>query len=235
MMSHLVALHAVGLDADQWQFCASLGDAQKVTFPGHGSEPMSPLISLPALADSVASAIPAGSTVVGLSLGGMVAQHLALRHPSQVESMVLICTKPAANSELMLERERSTRNLGMDALLDGTLTRWFTTNALGIDGHPGISYARDRIRGDDPSHIASYWRAMAEHDLRGALHRIAQPVTVVLGRDDMSMDVPAGESFAGAFPDGRLDVRPGPHLLCLERPDQTDEAIASHLDWVGDR
>ncbi len=62
---------------------------------------------------------------------------------------------------------------------------------------------------------------------------VERPVTVVVGRHDVTSTLEAGAEFAGLFPVGRLDVRDGPHLLSLERPDETESAIFDHLAWIG--
>lgn len=228
----LVLLHAIGLDAGQWQFCAGLPGALAIDLPGHGARPRDEKITLGGLADMVAAAIPPGCDVVGLSLGGMVAQHLALRHPGLARSLVLICTRPAADPREMRRRAVATERDGMEGVLEQTLQRWFTADALAALQHPGVAYAAERLLADDPEVIASYWQAMASHDLRRDLRRIDQPVTIVVGRQDPGYSKESAEEFRRLIPGSRLDEQDGPHLLCLERPAGTVQAIQSHLRWL---
>lgn len=243
-----VLLHAIGLDAGQWAWCAALGGAWAVTLPGHGHEPMlsGETFSLDAVADAVADRIahrpgvgPTPVDLVGLSLGGMVAQHLALRHPALVRSLVLVCTKPVADPHAMLARAEATERLGMGPLVEETLRRWFTSAAVDQLSHPGVTYARDRLVADDPAVIAAYWRAMADHDVRSELRRLRHPVTVVSGRHDVTTNPQADAEFAAGFACGRQDVCDGPHLLSLEAPSEMVAAVERHLVWVdglaGDR
>lgn len=196
-------------------------------------------LTLDAVADVVADRIAcrpgaalAPVDLVGLSLGGMVAQHLALRHPELVRSLVLVCTKAAADPDAMLARADATERLGMGPLVEETLQRWFTPVALGQRDHPGVAYARARLAADDPGAVAAYWRAMAGHDLRADLGRIGQPVTVVSGRHDVTTTAEADAAFAACFARGRLEVCEGPHLLSLEAPAETTAAVVRHLQWV---
>lgn len=239
--SALVLLHAIGLDAGQWAWCRGLAAAGAVTLPGHGGEPLpvpAETLTLDLVADTVADGIArrSGGSVavdlVGLSLGGMVAQRIALRHPTLVRSLVLMCTKPAVEPHAMAARAEATERRGIAALADETLARWFTPDALARPGHPGVAYARARLTRDDPAVVSAYWRAMAGHDLRTELGRVTQPVTVVAARHDVTSDLRSDAAFAALFPSGRLHTCDGPHLLCLEAPDAAEAAVADHLAWV---
>ena len=231
-MPPLVLLHAIGLDSLQWQFCNGLSDVLAIDLPGHGQQVGECVESLESVADWVAATIPAGCDVVGLSMGGMVAQHLAIRHPGYVRSFVLICTKPSTDSQEMLKRGLAIENSGIDSVVDSTLQRWFTPQALVQRDHPGVSYVRNRMLADSPATVASYWRAMSYHDVRESLRQVREPVTIVMGRQDGSFSTESAEVFRKLISGSRLDIRDGPHLLCLEEPDETVGAIRSHLDWI---
>ena len=173
--------------------------------------------------------------MVGCSLGGAVAQHLAIRHPDLVESLVLVSTKPFYNRGEMLRRAWVTTRLGLDEQVEGTLTRWFTADALGVRAHPGVAYARNALRQGTPRQVAAYWCAMSDHDVRETLPSVDQPTTVLIGTEDATMSVNAARQFADLFPRGRVETCPGPHLLPLEQPMHVSKSIASHLAWVRDR
>ena len=244
MTAPLVLLHAIGLDRGQWPGLASPqpgGPAVDqpgvlaLDLPGHGGQPAGPAITLGGVADTVAASIPPGSDVVGLSLGGMVAQHLALRHPGQVRSLVLVCTRPYASPAEMNQRAAATEQAGMPGVLDETLRRWFTADALAGPDHPGVRYAARRLLADDAAVIAAYWRAMAHHDLRRDLRRITQPVTIVVGRQDVTSSAESAAEFHRLIPGSQLVTCEGPHLISLERPAGLARAIHDHLGWAAER
>lgn len=232
-----VLLHAIGLDRHQWDWCRGWSDVVAMDLPGHGAAPpLATEVTMAAVADHVAGQLSTLATgpvdLVGLSLGGMVAQHVLVRHRQLVRSAVLVCTKEAADPGDMVRRAEQTVAQGMAATAPSTLRRWFTDAALGQVDHPGVVYARQRWCDDDPTVVASYWRAMAGHDLRGALGAVQVPVTVVHGSQDVTSSIERARKFADLFPRSQLAVVDGPHLLCLEQPDALVRRVADHRAWV---
>jgi pimeloyl-ACP methyl ester carboxylesterase len=170
--------------------------------------------------------------VVGVSMGGMVAQHLALVRPNSVHSLILICTSPRANRVVMEERARAVEQGGMAAVVEPTLQRWFSRAALVDPAHEGVAYAREQLLRTDPVTFAEAWRAIGEHDVVDRLREITSPVTVVAGASDASVSPQALPLFRAGLPRARLEMLDGPHMLPLERPDAVRDAIQRHLRWV---
>lgn len=225
-------LHPVGLDRHVWDGIAAPGDLT-LDFPGFGGTPPLPEslpgpLSLPALADHVAAALPGPVDVVGLSLGSMVSQHLALRHPELVRSLVLCAGGPHSNPDAARQRAQQARTGGMAGALPSTLTRWFTTEALHALHHPGVVYVRDRLLADDAETFARYWEAMGPHRVTESLGGIAVPVTVVAAAGDRSVPVATMALLADGITGAELRVVDGPHLLPLERPAEFRAILADH-------
>jgi pimeloyl-ACP methyl ester carboxylesterase len=221
-------LHPVGLDAQVWSGIAGDDDVA-LDFPGFGSAPsLAEPLSLAALADHVAGTMTGPATVVGMSLGSMVAQHLAIRHPDRVRSLVLCAGAAQSNAAAAKQRAELARTGGMAGILPSTLERWFTSDALLALHHDGVAYVRDRLLRDDPETFAAYWEAMALHHTTAELGGVAVPVTVVAAADDRSVPVAAMQRLADAVPGAVLRVIDGPHLVPLERPDEFRAVLAEH-------
>jgi pimeloyl-ACP methyl ester carboxylesterase len=184
------------------------------------------------MADDVVANVNGLLDVVGLSLGGMVAQHLGLRHPARVRSLLLACTTAHPSPSTMLQRARDVDEVGIHGVLQETLGRWFTVTALRDNSHPGVAYVRRRLLQDNPETFADSWRAMARHDLIYDISRFLVPVTLIAGDQDVSTPVGVLKQLADRIPNSRLEVMSGPHMLPLECPEQFAASIASHLNWV---
>lgn len=230
-MAVTVLLTPVGLDKGCWQWI-HLPESEIVAyeFPGHGTRPWSSeLLSLEALADDVLHAVPDGSELhlVGVSFGGMVAQHVALRHGDRVASMVLACTCAATQREALLARA-DVADAGED--VDITLERWFTSKALASEPElPGVIYARRRLETMSRRAMADSWRTMAGHDVREHRSPTTIPVTCVAGRRDLSTPPGVVEELCGMWQNGRLVTVDEPHMFLLESPDKLSNVLGQHF------
>ncbi len=230
-MTTTVLLHPIGLDARCWRF-VDLPNALALDFPGHGDWPMWQHVGLLSLADYVCGRVEGRFHLVGLSLGGMVAQHVALRHPDRLASLLVACASAAASREVLIGRAQDVERFGLDGVADDYLERWFTPEALAVPDHPGVAYARSTLTATRPDVVAAYWRAMAEHDAVAALGRLAVPTTVVAGARDTSAPVQRMRDLAGRIPGARLIIVDGPHMLPLETPDRLRAAIVEHVEYA---
>jgi 3-oxoadipate enol-lactonase len=234
----LVLLTPIGLDAGCWQWLelpAGL-EVARPEHPGHGSRPRaSAQFDLDQIADEVAAAHPGPLHLVGVSLGGMIAQHLALRHPRRVSSLLLACTGPSGDAARMRARAAETEEKGMEGVLEATLERWFTPEALSREPeHPGVAYARRTLLALDPGSFADGWRAIGTHDVLDRLGEIDAPTTCLAGSADPAAPPERMRSLAEAVPGARLSaVEGGPHMLHLERPDEFSAALRRHLEEAG--
>ena len=227
----LVLLTPIGLDAGCWAWTDLDGEGIiKHVFPGFGGRPRAPEPpTMATLADEVAASYPGELDVVGMSLGGMVGQHLAVRHPDRVRSLVVGCTGAVADPVVMEERAVAAATVGMAAVLDSTLERWFTPPALAQPGHPGVAYARRTLLALDPRSFADGWRAIGGHDIRERLPEIGAPVTCIAGTADTASPVSRTQDVADRVKNSSLVILDGPHMMHLERPAEFSAAVREHL------
>src|SRR5438128_5640823 len=229
--AEILFLHPVGLDRNIWTDVLSPRD-RALDFPGHGTEPPAETVSMTGLVDYVLSQVSDPVTLVGLSLGGAVALQVAIRAPDSVASLVVACSTATSRPHVMFERATAIRQGGMAGVLQSTLERWFTPEALATSGHEGVEYATKRLLADDAKTIARYWEAMAEHNVASALATINVPTTIIAGARDAAGGPGAVEPIARSIPCAVFEVIDGPHMLPLEQPREFRAAVDRHLDRI---
>jgi pimeloyl-ACP methyl ester carboxylesterase len=171
--------------------------------------------------------------VVGASLGGMIAQCLAVAHPERVERLVLCCTTPGGEDAVPMP-EVTTRLFAEAAELDpADALRRFVENALGSTPPAGLVddlFARRVASPPDPEG----WQAQAAAGLtfRGVeLERIAAPTLVLHGTEDNVVDCRNADLLAERIPDARARLLPGTgHMFFWEQPGEAVRLIAEFLE-----
>ena len=166
----LVLLTPIGLDAGCWEGMALAHDSvAKHTFPGFGGrERAREQPTMASLADEVAASYEPPLDLVGVSLGGMVAQHVTIRHQARVRSLMVCCTGANADPATMHARAEAAERDGMAGVLQETLERWFTPGFLSSQPeHSGVAYARRTLLKREvlPEHVAAAVAALTSGDL----------------------------------------------------------------------
>ncbi|SIO89217.1 3-oxoadipate enol-lactonase [Nocardiopsis sp. JB363] len=168
---------------------------------------------------------------VGLSIGGMVGQWLAINAPERIDRLVLLATSPYMGpARNWSDRAALARERGTAALADTVVERWFTPGF--IEEHPSQVHAlRDQIVATPDQGYAGCCEAIGGHDTREELHRVAAPTLVVSGAQDPSTPPEEhGALLAEGIPGARSVVLEGAaHLLSWERADRVNTLITEHL------
>lgn len=185
------------------------------------------------MADEIAGWVREPVHVVGLSMGGMVAQHLAVNHPALVRSLVLACTTDRTPTDILLARADATESAPREDTVDSTVERWFTPEALAATpAPPPIEYARSCLSAIDLHAFAAVWRALAGHDLSGRLATITTPTTCLAAAQDVSTPPDELARMARRMPNARYVEIAGPHMTFLEDPAGFSAAVIEHLNWA---
>ena len=168
----------------------------------------------------------------GLSMGGMIGQHLALKAPQRIDRLVLADTTsrmPAEAQPLWAERIRIAQEQGMAAHVQPTLERWFT--APWRAAHPEVMERIGTLIRNTP--VAGYVgcaQAIARIDVTDRLNGIKAPTLVIVGRDDIGTPPAMSEVIAAAIPGARLEViSDASHLSNIEQADAFNRLL---LDLV---
>jgi 3-oxoadipate enol-lactonase len=236
----VVLLHPIGLDGNSYQFLTDprLDDAVRYDMLWHGGRerPAEPL-SMRSFAEDILANNPGRLDLVGVSMGGSVAQEIALNWPERVRSAVIACSSSGGGGGVVQkERAETTERVGMEGMLPSTLERWFTPEVREQgDDHPGVAYARQRLLSDDAVMFAAAWRALGGADFAAGLAELRVAITVVHAERDASVSRERNEKLAADIPGSRLKIVPGSHMVHLAEPLDFQEAVLEHLEWVDDR
>ena len=174
----------------------------------------------------------ANTHFVGLSMGGMIGQHLALRAPDRVASLVLADTSsryPAGTASIWDERIRLARERGMEALVEGTLERWFTPpfRAARPDVMARIG---GLIRNTSPAGYIGCAHAIPTLDTTDRLGQIACPTLVLVGADDGGTPPAMAREIAQAIPGARLEIiANASHLSNIEQAETFNRLLLDFL------
>jgi pimeloyl-ACP methyl ester carboxylesterase len=196
--------------------------------------------SIAFLADDTATLMDhvgfASAHVIGVSMGGMIAQELVLRHPQKVRSLVLGCTTPGGPKAVRLggnalERAYSTQPLSAEergrALAEAAFTKGY------IEKHPEIIFTMIEARRQrplDPVALSHRMKAAYAHNTYDRLPQIACPTLVITGKDDVLVSWENSKILVERIPGAKLVLlEPAGHVFWMEQPEQSQEAIAAFL------
>lgn len=240
----VLLIHPVGYDLTYWdQQIDALCDSYHVIafdLPGHGRSAGAPqdctfdgIVAAIVRLLGVAGGWPVH--VVGISVGGMIAQTLALTHPALVRSLTLIgtaCSFSEAVRSGMRARASSVRAHGMAAVLASSLERWFTPAT--IARRPDLIERVTRtILADDAAIHAAMWEMIAGFDVEERLVEIDCPTLVLVGDLDPSTPPAAAALLAERIRDARMIVLPKTsHIATLESPAAVNAEMLAFLSAV---
>jgi 3-oxoadipate enol-lactonase len=234
----VVLIHALGLDRRMWREVApALATRWRVLaydLRGHGHAAGAPKpFTLERFAADLGALLDAlgleRAAVVGLSLGGVVAQYFTLANPERVSALSLVCTM-ASSQGAFLDRAEAAEREGMAAQLEPTLRRWFTPRTL-TENNWAVEYARDRILSTDVTDWAASWRALAGIDTQDRLSEITAPTQVIAAEFDPSTPPELMRGLAARIPNAHFHVVPGGgHMLSLEKPAELAELLLALPD-----
>nr|HMT21756.1 alpha/beta fold hydrolase [Promineifilum sp.] len=202
----------------QWQASALSDDFPVILFDNRGagrSETPQPGYTMDDMADDAAAVLDTldidSAHVFGFSMGGMIAQHFALRYPQRVRRLVLGCT--IAGGALTVQPEEQVVTALMNPLSTGDRRQdfyagmWISLSDACITGQLDIVERLADLAAENPQTPIGYagqMQAVLSHDVSDSLDEIHAPTLVLHGEADRLIPPENGRLLAAAIPGARF-------------------------------
>lgn len=237
----VIFLHGAGFDRTTWRlqtrwFAHHGRNVLAVDFPGHGRSQGPALDSVAAMADWTARLIDTAglknAALVGHSMGALVALNCAARHRDKVRALALcgVALEMPVHPEMLESAKANTLKV------QELMTFWGIGNALHKGGmvSPGLwlrSEALAVLARNQPGTIHTDLAACNAYKnalVHGAT--VKCPTVLVLGDGDLMTPASKGKALGHAIAGSRTVVlKDSGHFMMVERPDETLEALKSHV------
>lgn len=172
---------------------------------------------------------------VGLSMGGMIGQCIALNHPERLKSLSLCDTAailPEDADPVWQERIDLARRGGMTPLIQSTLERWFTPPYLVLKP-PIVDVIRRHILATPVDGYVGCSEAIRRLNYLDRLSEIKIPTLIMVGEDDPGTPVDASQAMHDRIPQSKLVVLPSAaHLSNIEQAEGFNHALMEFLTAV---
>ncbi len=241
----LLFLHGIGGDAECFRpQLAHFGREFRAiawNMPGYGGTDLLTETTFPALADAVAALLDARGIarvhLVGHSLGGMIAQEFAFRHPGSLASLTLSGTtaafgRPDGDFQRDFIRQRLAPLEAGQAMAD--LAARLVGGLIGPAADPdGMATALASMGRVKPATYRAALHCLVAFDRRDALPRIAVPTLLIAGGADTTAPAAVMERMAAKIPGARFVTLPGAgHLANLEQPAAFNRVLEEFLAGI---
>ena len=238
----VVLSHALGCDLSMWDATADLlapgHTVLRYDHRGHGKSEVVPgPCSIEDMADDAAALIAAQVEgpvhFVGLSMGGMVAQQIAVRHPELVTSIVIAnsssCYDEAARG-MWRARMATVLSQGMGAIGDAAMQRWFTPEfRADVDGRRQVAALRAVLERTDAKAYAAACDAVSRIEFFRTNPLIACPALVIAGTRDEATPPAMSEAICKSISGAELTSLDAAHLSAVERPGEFAGLVAQFI------
>lgn len=235
-------VHGVGANLESWDAVtgrlASRFTIVRMDLRGHGR---SGRITTPITLDDLAADVRlvwdhlaiARSHLVGFSLGGLIAQSLALSDARRIDRLVIlsaVADRSPAEREKVVSRLKLLAEGGIAAVSAAAEERWFTADFRAR--HPERIAARMKeLLANDPASYAAAYTVFATGDLGHRVHEIKHATLIATGEHDVGSNVRMARFMHERIAGSRLHILPGlRHSVLVEAPDQVAAMVAEFLE-----
>ena len=230
----LLFVHGAGGSRNHWinQFDGLKGDFNVIVaeLPGHGESSPQGANRVERYAEDIAAVIdalaPNPPILAGHSMGGAIAQTVALQYPEKISGLVLIGT--------------GCRLKVLSSILDGLLTNFERTVAM-INRYAFSKFTDEDIIQEGTSEMAKTLPSVIHGDFLACdrfnicdrISEISHPTLILCGEDDQLTPVKYSQFLLENIPNARLKTFPrAGHMVMLEKPGELNEAIREFASSV---
>ncbi|GGF03617.1 3-oxoadipate enol-lactonase [Stappia taiwanensis] len=171
------------------------------------------------------------AVIVGLSVGGLIAQSVALARPERVAGLVLSNTAARIGTpDLWSQRIAAIAEGGMAAIADGIMERWFSAR-FRRECPDDLALCRTMLAHTPVDGYTALAAAIRDADFRPHASRITAPTLCIGASDDAATPPDAMRALAGLIPGAVYQELSGPgHLPCIEAPEAMAGLIRAFID-----
>ncbi len=172
----------------------------------------------------------ARANVVGLSIGGLIAQQLYHLRPDLVDSLILSDTAHRIGTlESWNTRISKVETGGIESIADGIMQVWFSRSYRARRPEAVAGWRTMLTRTPLDGYLMAC-RAIRDADLTEQAGQIKVPTLCVVGDEDGSTPVALVRELSSLIPGAKLEIIAGAgHLPCIERPDVVCNLIDAHV------
>lgn len=219
-------------------------DYQVITYSPRGIAPSSSpdaAYTVEQMADDASALLSklgiSSANVIGYSMGGMIAQALAVRHPDKVDNLIIAASAPrisTLNRLVCLNCQKILAHGVPREDAQALMVPWFFSNTFLtnlVEGKlPNPMPRLEPQMPQTPHGLLHQFQALANFDMRPMLANINVPTLIISGEKDLLMPIEDARELERLIPDARLVVIPhAGHLLIHEQPDVFLQMVSAFM------
>ncbi|WP_236190315.1 alpha/beta fold hydrolase [Pseudomonas paraglycinae] len=240
----VVLIHGVGLNKEMWggQIVGLATQYRVIAYDmlGHGASPRPASgTALLGYADQLLELLDhlqlPEASVIGFSMGGLVARAFALHYPDRLKSLVVLNSVFNRSEEQragVIARTAQAAEHGPDANAEAALSRWFSREYKAANPAQ-IAAIRQTLAGNDPQGYLTTYELFATQDMYRAddLGSIQAPTLIATGELDPGSTPEMAEQLAARIPGAKVAVLPEQrHMMPVESPRLVNQTLLEFLD-----